>query len=628
MAQFFLSAVLRTLPPAAAIFLAASLAAPMFAQATPARGGGGASTAPAKSAFDIYIHKELAGALNDIRETGDVEKSGDRIADAFELVISRGTDKQYDLLRDADFAWRLAWQMSKLPLGQRKDVMAYMQRHDALARTMVSTVSSDDSIPDVYDLFDTLRTQRPDQMDAYANLVASLCVVYDVPLTRRINENKVTSPAPLAIFDYYVANEKSMAFGIKNVPPELLNYVVDTTASIDEMKWALAKYAHDPMVGRHFFDIQYDESYFRAGTPKKLDSVPFNLPNILKVGGVCADQAYFAVSIGKAIGVPTAYTHGESAETAHAWVGFLQAQGPKGAWNFDVGRYEEFRGVAGFVQDPQTRDYIPDAFLSYTAEMINATPQARQTAMALSDAAGYMMRMDKPEEFATAELPADAAQKALRHPATADELDLCRQALTQNPGSSQAWLAVASLAKDGKMTFDQKKEWSDELLKRCGAKYPDFALAILSPMIETIDDANKQNTLWNGAFDRFQSRMDLAADIRMHQAAMWQKQKDFQKAGLCYMDVISRYVNAGPFVIDALTGAEQLLRDSGTPEKVPLLYEETWARCQKPQDMAGEFMQESNWYTVGMMLEKRLMQARMTREAAAVQAALAPSGGR
>ena len=260
-------------------------------------------------------------------------------------------------------------------------------------------------------------------MDAYANLVAAICVVHDEPLTRHVNENKVSSPDPLAIFDYYVANEKSMAFGIKNVPPEVLIYVVDSqTSSIDEMKWALSRYASLTLPSAAIFSThQIRRRLFpRHRRPKKLDTAPFTLPNILRLGGVCADQAYFAVSIGKAIGVPTAYTTGESAETAHAWVGFLAAQGNKGAWNFNSGRYEEFRGVTGLVQDPQSRDYIPDAYLSYTAEMLNTTAVARQTAAALSRCRQLLMRrVDKPEDFAATErCPPDATQKVVRQPAS------------------------------------------------------------------------------------------------------------------------------------------------------------------------------------------------------------------
>ena len=58
------------------------------------------------------------------------------------------------------------------------------------------------------------------------------------------------------------------------------------------------------------------------------------------------------------------------------------------------------------------------------------------------------------------------------------------------------------------------------------------------------------------------------------------------------------YVNAGPFSsFDALVGrGAGQAATPGTPDKVLLLYEQTWTKCQRPQNMAGEFMQESNWF--------------------------------
>lgn len=82
-----------------------------------------------------------------------------------------------------------------------------------------------------------------------------------------------------------------MFFGVRNVPAELLAWVVDTTAAIEEMQWALAKYRGDPAVGSRFFDIEYDYAAFKTGATKKVTEAGFNLPNILKHGGVCADQA-------------------------------------------------------------------------------------------------------------------------------------------------------------------------------------------------------------------------------------------------------------------------------------------------------------------------------------------------
>jgi hypothetical protein len=199
-------------------------------------------------------------------------------------------------------------------------------------------------------------------------------------------------------------------------------------------------------------------------------------------------------------------------------------------------------------------------------------------------------------------------------------LELLEAALNQNRAYPRAWFAVRELAKEGKLTLAEKKRWSDVLLRLCGAKYPDFAMAVLTPMIQTMDDTSEQNALWNAAFKMFEKRADLAAEIRMGQARMWEAKGETAKAGQCYMDVIERYANAGPFVIGALAGAEKLLAEK--PEKVVILYEQTWARIKKPQEVAGEFMQQSNWYRVGTMLAGKLREAGEMKKAEGVTAQL------
>src|SRR5262249_20341397 len=142
-----------------------------------------------------------------------------------------------------------------------------------------------------------------------------------------------------------------------------------------------------PKVGGRFFDIRYDFNHLRRGTPKQVTLEGFTLQNIAKFGGVCADQAYFAMSVGKAIGVPTALAVGEGGRSAHAWVGFLQAQNGRGSWNFDIGRYEAYQGVRGDVVDAQTRREIPDSYVSLLAESIGTRPVDREASVALTDAA-------------------------------------------------------------------------------------------------------------------------------------------------------------------------------------------------------------------------------------------------
>ena len=136
-----------------------------------------------------------------------------------------------------------------------------------------------------------------------------------------------------------------------------------------------------------------------------------------------------------------------------------------------------------------------------------------------------------------------------------------------------------------------------------------FALAVLKPMVETVEDAPEQNKLWNAAFMMFGGRADLAAEIRMAQAGMWADAGKPDLAGQCCQDVITRYANAGPFVIAALKGAEKMLQETGKPERVVGLYEQTWRRITKPGEMAGEFMTQSNWYVVGMMYVDKLTEA-------------------
>ena len=284
-------------------------------------------------------------------------------------------------------------QLRRLPKAKGMELLKYLRANANLARTMAFLINDDKEAEGAYLLLDRLRDKHARvKLNDYANLTAAICVVHDRPFTRQINENLTASPDPVDLFEYYTTNEKSMLFGIKNVPAELLMYVVDTTSSIPEMRWALRKYAGDQNVGKHFFDIAYDYDNLKTAREKDVTKAGYTLPNILKFGGVCADQAFFAMEIGKAIGVPTTYTTASSAEVGHAWVGFLQTKGDKLFWNFDVGRYEEYKGIRGNVEDPQTREEIPDSYVSLLAELLGSPAHRtktvdRQNSIAVTDAA-------------------------------------------------------------------------------------------------------------------------------------------------------------------------------------------------------------------------------------------------
>ncbi|HUO09154.1 MAG TPA: hypothetical protein VM008_12680 [Phycisphaerae bacterium] len=592
-----------------------------------AEGGAAGAGGNVPHTMNAMTKTRVAAILDALQQDGRFDVAESDLVQLFDEVTLTANEQALDAFRDSSYTMRMVHDLRHVYDGneapaKRLDLLKYLRANDTLARTLAFLINDDKQAGTAFALLDKLRAKHGDELDKYAQLAAAICLVHDRPFQRRINENVTKSPDPVAIYEYYTTNEKRMLFPIRNVPAELLVFVVDTTSPIEEMKWALGHYAGDNAIGKHFFDIQYDEDSFRKGTEKKVDAAGYSLPNILRYGGVCADQAFFAMELGKAIGVPTTYTTASSAEVGHAWVGFLQAHPgtygapATGAWNFDVGRYEEYRGVRGNVEDPQTRREIPDSYVSLLAELIGKGLAERQAAVALTDAALRLANAGEeggqpmvPATFATP--PADAL-KAPRKTNTETVLALLQAALNQNKAYRPAWFTVAELAQNNKLTLAQKALWSNVLLRMCGEKYPDFALTVLAPMIGTVSDPVEQDKLWRAAATKFTTRADLSAEILMNEAAMWEKQGQTDKAGQIYLLVIDRYCNAGPFVIPALAKAEELLNDK---KKVVLLYQQSWAKIQKPEDMAGPFMQQSNWFRVGAIYAAKLQAAGEARMA-------------
>ena len=541
-------------------------------------------------------------------------KTAERYARAaFDHVISFAPDTEPDLFIDTAAALRLIEQVSESG-DDAVRIYGYLKKNTKLARAIAFTVSTQDTLPRVYALLDAMQRKHGDRLNDYANLVAAICVVHDKMLTIRVNENRVKAPDPLALLDYFMRNEKQMLFGIKNVPPELLVHVVNCTSPIDQMQWALSRYRGNTRIGRTFFDIQYDWDHLRNGTPKAVTQQGYSLPNIAKLGGVCADQAYFASMVGKSIGVPTAVAAGQSGTSGHAWVGYLEARGKRGSWNFNVGRYRAYQGVRGMTLDPQTRKKIPDSYVSLTAEYIDTDRKDRYAAIAWTDAVLRMIQIAERGRRLPTQSPVPGVTQQ-RTVSASDRLDLLKLALSKSPGNALAWLTVAYSASRGELSLADKRTWARELERLCGKRYPDFSLDILIPMIAGEVNVDRQDDLWEVAFNMFTDRSDLAAEVRMHQGMMWAKAGNFKRAGKCYEDITTRFANAGPFVISALLQTEDLLREMNQSDKVLRLYAQTWARISKPQDINPAFKRYSNWYKVGTLYVDRLRKAGLTEQA-------------
>lgn len=561
--------------------------------------------------IDTAVNDAL-GAAYESAKAGDFDQANAQADRAFGWLVAYGSGLNEQSFHDAAFARRLLSQLKKLDEPARGELYTYLHAHDTIARMMAFGLADGKDGKDAYLLLDRLRRKYPAAVEKLPNLAVAISLTHDKKIDVKLNENKVTSTDPLALFEFFSSNESRMFFGLRNVPVELLVHVVNTTASVQELQWALDRYAGRQMIGTVFFDVPYDWSNFTHGTPKKVTSAGYNLPNLLRYGGVCVDQAYFAEQVGKAIGVPTATAVGESSETAHAWFGFLQVVGKQGKWNFDCGRYDSYQHVRGNVRDPQTGAAVPDTCVSLLAEAIGSHPAAREAAAAYVDAAKEIIRSDK----VSTEPPKGISAGRLPPPRNADAaaaLELIEMGLRRNESYLPGWSAVGELAQQNKMTLDQKRRWADLVQQLCGQKYPDFALSILIPMVKTVDDPNVQVRIWETAFNAFSIRPDLAADLRMCEAQLFEDKAEYAKAGECYMDVIKRFVNVTPQAVDAVHKAEEMLNKMHQGGKVLELYKWAASLAIRPgQTINSPFENETNWYRLNEGYKKKLAEASQT----------------
>lgn len=148
----------------------------------------------------------------------------------------------------------------------------------------------------------------------------------------------------------------------------------------------------------------------------------------------------------------------------------------------------------------------------------------------------------------------------------------------------------------------------------CGAEYPDFTIATLRPLIESMDDAEEQDRAWAGLLRLCNQRPDLAAEVITAQGTIWARAGEPDLALDCYRQVLDRHTDDGPFVMEALLLADRMLTQAQREEEALRLYQTTWGRCKKPE-INAYYRAGSNWFQVGTLYAQRLHGAGQQAEA-------------
>ena len=340
---------------------------------------------------------------------------------------------------------------SERPLGLALSpaLQAWLLGNPAFSAEFFSLLTPVDYVPAVFQILDELHRRDPARFQTYAHLALAIAVVYDVPPPPDWPHGQVTVealprkfPAPADAFAWWVREDQlgRTYHRLAKLGADELKFVVDAAAPFADLEWA-QKMVDTPLnsFARAYTMVRYRTNRLTNERPV-WPGRTYRLADILRDGGICVDQAYFATEAGKARGVPTLFFHGAGNDGRHAWFGYLDSNKQ---WQLDAGRYAEQKFVTGFARDPQTWGELSDHELKFIAERFHELPSFRSSTVHAEFAAEFL---------AAGELAAAtaAARKAVnferRNEAAWDTLIAATQKSTRDPKAVEGVMREASLA--------------------------------------------------------------------------------------------------------------------------------------------------------------------------------------
>lgn len=586
-----------------------------------------AQPAASPIAFDA-VRARCAQQLASVIEAGEVKGELQSIDQLLDLIAAYDTFEDPRAIVEA-VRWRRAIaQTLKLEPAERRTILRAFQENPKLADALVFVARpGKDDIVGVERLYLKLLDQRGAKVTEFPNLAAAIALVWDQPPSFQ----RAEVPDPVELFDYFTTNAKKMVFDPKTTPTELQVFMVDAAAPVSDLRWAMDKHGGDRRIGHVYFDVPYDTEFFKYNQPLKLDKFPFTLANIRKAGGVCVHQAYYAATVGKAIGVPTVQMGAAGADVGHAWVGFLEPGSPV-RWNLDFGCYEEYKKLLGHTGNPQTGEDMTDGEVALLGSLASDKAADRLLATAWTDASMHVgslisRGMDFPPRVDLGGWEAPPP----RSKSTDTRLTLLKFAVNASPAYVPAWRAIIELSTNAKLSPKQLNEWSNTVIKLAGDRSPGFALDVLIPMIRLASDDAEQDKLWEWAYGQFYTglretknrRIDLAVRVKFEHAQFWEDRKETDRAFKIYQEIIQNFNEDGPFVVSAAERCAAMMKTRGSsPVQIANVLRDMWRKTKKPGKMSGQFTTQSNWYRIGTLYLQALTDAGNTNDAKSVKAQL------
>jgi hypothetical protein len=337
----------------------------------------------------------------------------------------------------------------------------------AFSEEFFSELSPLDQPVHVLTILQTLYAANPATFVEYANLALAIALVYDVPPPPAWPHGQVSEkllprqfPPPLEAFNHWVRLDRLnlTAHRLRRLPASELKFVVDTVTPLAELSW-IQRNVSPPLaqLAEAYAMVKYRQDRLKANAVD-WSGPDYRLESILRDGGICVDQAYFAANAGKARGIPTLLFRGAGLDGRHAWFGFLSPNG----WVLDAGRYAEQRYVVGLAYDPQTWRNLNDYELLFLSERFRQLPLYRLSVIQANFALEYQQSGDH-----------------------AAALKSAREAVNRERRNLGAWQVLLEVTQAGRVPAREVEGVLREAALALG-RYPDLEVAFTRQLIESL----------------------------------------------------------------------------------------------------------------------------------------------
>jgi hypothetical protein len=496
-----------------------------------------------------------------------------RTQDALRTELAQKKPSDEAVIRLASlriFASRLAGATFASP--DDASTLQWLVKHPTLGPLLLTAISPRDNPARVLTVLTALRKNFGRLVDQFPDLAVAACVVWDSP-TREDQTPEQATQAACDIFAHLTEHRAKLRFDPQALPWPILLYLVDSRVTPDERLWALTTYHLPREPGQAYFQVRYDMAGFYSGQWKGGAVQPYTLPNILKLGGVCKDEAHFAAEVCRANGIPAAVCTGSSGngEGFHAWVGLLKVSQRRAVFDFQTARYPEHGFWSGAVIDPQTGDKLADSEVAMVAEWSAVPPARRLLSHALTQSLDLL---DQPQQRITA----------------------CKAALEAAPGNQQAWLALVNECTQPQTPAATVTEVSQVIERFALGRYDDFAFKSFTTFVAAARPED-QLPMLDRVSKFFPNRPDLLADLALRKGDALIKGSRPVDALRLYQEVLEVALRYGPLALDAIARIDAMLRPAGKMPELTDHYRVAWAHMPVPE--ASGYIATTPWYIMG-----------------------------